>query len=392
MNPLEEMTLSELRLRTSEKWKTHPSDILPLWVAEMDTTLPPNVKERLERVIRDGDTGYSHGVEMIEACAEFARQRWGWTHMSPDNAVIVPDVMSGIVEAIKTTTGIGDAVIVTSPVYAPFYNYTRGLERIIWESPLDALGRIDLENLRDTVIAARKVHGRVSILLANPHNPTGTVHTFGELSALAELAREYGVIVISDEIHSPLVLKGAKFTPYLSVPNTEQDYSLVSASKGWNLAGLKAAILVGGARSGGDLLNVRPGLRHDASHIGVIAQTAAFQSGGEWLDSLLIGLDSNRDMLKSLIEMHLPGAVLTWPEATYLAWVDCTRLEANLDESDVLKLQSEPANFFYDRAKVAFSKGSSFGKGGLGHMRVNYGCSQLTLDLAFSRVQTALNG
>lgn len=390
MNPLEELTLLELRLRTSEKWRTYPSDVLPLWVAEMDTAIPGNVRERLERALREGDTGYSHGVDMIEACAEFASQRWGWDQMSPDNAVIVPDVMSGIVEAIKKTTSIGDAVVVTSPVYAPFYNYTRGLGRVIWESPLDASGRIDLENMRETVIAARKVHDRVSILLANPHNPTGTVHTLGELSVLAEIAREHDAVVISDEIHSPLVLKGAEFTPYLSVPNTQQDYSLVSASKGWNLAGFKAAILMGGASSCTDLIKIRSGHRHDASHIGVIAQTAAFQAGGEWLDTLLAGLESNREMLKSLVEKHMPGAILNWPQATYLAWIDCSRLKADLDEIKLIKLQSEPAKFFLERGKVAFSSGASFGKGGLGHMRVNFGCSQNTLELAFSRVRAAL--
>lgn len=202
--------------------------------------------------------------------------------------------MSGAVQVLRLVTDPGDAVVVNSPVYAPFYAYITHDDRRVVEAPLGADNRIDLEVLEKVFRRAGARGGRVAYLLCNPHNPTGTVHSREELTAVAALARSCGVRVVVDEIHAPLVLAGAEFTPYLSVPGTEDAFSLMSASKGWNLAGLKAALAVAGPEAAADLARMPEEVGHGASYLGVIAHTAAFQHGDSWLDALLGGLENNR--------------------------------------------------------------------------------------------------
>ena len=231
--------LEELRSRTSMKWRTHPSDVLPLWVAEMDVKLPPTVAEVLRRAIDIGDTGYPTGSAYAEAVRSFAQRRWRWDGLAVERTVLVPDVMMGIVEVLRLITRPGDAVVVNCPVYPPFYAFVEHAGRTIVEAPLAGDGRLDLDTLEAAFRTARADGRGVAYLLCNPHNPTGVVHTHDELSGAAELARRHGVRVVADEIHAPLVLPGSEFVPYLSVPGSDDAFSLMSASKGWNLAGLR---------------------------------------------------------------------------------------------------------------------------------------------------------
>jgi len=217
-NPLEVLTLTDLRQRTSTKWRSHPDDVLPMWVAEMDVPLAVPVADAVHDAIDSGDTGYSAGGEYASALAAFAADRWGWGAFPKESALIVPDVMMGIVEVLRLITEPNDPVIVNAPVYPPFYAFVRhGGWRIV-ESVLTPGGRIDLDVLEGTFRQVRASSPRAVYLLSNPHNPTGAVQTLSELETVAELAREHGVRVIADEIHAPLILEGATFTPYLSVP------------------------------------------------------------------------------------------------------------------------------------------------------------------------------
>ncbi len=312
-NPLEELTLEQLRRRTSMKWRAYPAGVLPLWVAEMDVNLAPPVAEAIHQAVDAGDTGYPHGKGYAKAVSEFATQRWQWDGLSVGRTRVVPDVMLGIVEVLRLVTDRGDSVIVNSPVYAPFYAFVSHDGRVVIEAPLGVDGRIDLGALDDAFKEARRSagpNGKVAYLLCNPHNPTGAVHTAQELSAVAERARRYGIRVVSDEIHAPLVLSGSRFTPYLSVPGAENALALTSASKAWNLAGLKAALAISGPESATDLRRMPEEVGHGASHLGLIAHTAAFSRGGDWLDALLHGLDENRTLLDDLIKEHLPGVRL----------------------------------------------------------------------------------
>jgi cystathionine beta-lyase len=304
-NPLEQLSLDQLRQRTSMKWRTHPDDVLPLWVAEMDVLLAPPVHEALTSALDRGDTGYPVGTAYAEALAGFASQRWGWDGVAVERTAIVPDVMLGIVEVLHLLTAPGDTVLVSCPVYPPFYAFLETAGRSVREVPLGQHGRLDLDALAEAF--GSPVDGRrpAAFLLCSPHNPTGVVHTAEELAAVAELGRRHGVRVVADEIHAPLVLPGARFVPFLSVPGAENGFSVLSATKGWNLAGLKAALVVAGPDAAGDLARMPEVVSHGPSHLGVVAHSAALRSGGDWLDALLAGLDDNRRLLAQLLAQHL---------------------------------------------------------------------------------------
>ncbi|TAM72139.1 MalY/PatB family protein [Mycobacterium sp.] len=394
-NPFEELTLEQLRLRTSMKWRAHPADVLPLWVAEMDVNLAPTVVEALRSAIDNGDTGYPCGTALAEAVGEFAARHWQWHDLEVGRTALVPDVMLGIVEVLRLVTDRGDAVIVNPPVYAPFYAFVAHDGRRVIEAPL-ADGRIDLNALEETFSRARAGAGKdakVAYLLCNPHNPTGSVHTAEELRGVAELARRFGIRVVSDEIHAPVILPGSRFTPFLTVPGAENAVALTSASKAWNLSGLKAAVAIAGPEAAADLSRMPEEVSHGASHLGVIAHAEAFRSAGDWLDTTLRGLDENRTLLSELVAEHLPGVKYQWPQGTYLAWLDCRELgfsEQVTDRLAVVADLSGPARWFLDHARVALSSGHVFGTGGAGHVRLNFASSRAILTEALSRMGRAL--
>ncbi|MEV6760388.1 aminotransferase class I/II-fold pyridoxal phosphate-dependent enzyme [Streptomyces sp. NPDC051105] len=377
-NPLRALTLDRLRRRTSMKWRTYPQDVLPVWVAEMDVPLAGPVVRAVTDAMELGDTGYPAGTGYAEALAAFAAKRWGWHELDVARTAIVPDVMLGVVEMLRLVTGPGDPVVVNSPVYPPFYQFLEHMDRRVVEAPLGADGRIDLGVLAE---AFRGLGGgRAAHLLCSPHNPTGTVHTAEELTAVTELAERYGVRVVADEIHAPLTAPGVDFVPYLSVPGAERGLSLMSASKAWNLAGLKAALAVAGPGAAADLARLPEEVSHGPSHVGVIAHTAALSDGTAWLDALLAGLDENRRLLAGLLDRHLPAVRYRPAEATYLAWLDCR----------ALGLGDDPAEVFLARGRVAVNSGIPFGTGGAGHVRLNLATSPEVITEAVRRMAAAL--
>jgi cystathionine beta-lyase len=294
---------------------------------------------------------------------------------------------------LRLVTDRGDAVIVNSPVYAPFYAFVSHDGRRVIEAPLDGDGRIDLDALAEAFARAGAPGRKVAYLLCNPHNPTGTVHTAEELAAVADLARRFGVRVVSDEIHAPVILPGARFVPYLTVPGAENALALVSASKAWNLSGLKAALAIAGPEAAADLRRMPEEVSHGPSHLGVIAHAEAFRSGAEWLEALLVGLDANRALLGELVAEHLPGVRYQWPQGTYLAWLDCRELGFDEEDTDELAVVADlagPARWFLEHARVALSSGHVFGTGGAGHVRVNFATSKAIITEAISRMGRAL--
>ncbi|WP_445525543.1 MalY/PatB family protein [Streptomyces cyslabdanicus] len=393
-DPLVQLSLEQLRQRSSVKWRTHPEDVLPLWVAEMDVPLAPAVADALHRAVALGDTGYPHGTAYAEALAAFAAARWGWDGLRVENTALVPDVMLGVVEVLRLVTGPGDAVVVCSPVYPPFYAFVAHDGREVVDARLGPDLRIDLAGLEDAFVRARRHGRRAAFLMSNPHNPTGVVHTRAELEAVAALARRHGVRVVSDEIHAPLVLPGAVFTPFLSVPGAENGFALTSASKAWNLAGLKAAVAVAGTEAADDLRRMPEEVGHGPSHLGILAHTAAFRDAADWLDELLLGLDANRSLLGELVKEHLPDVGYVPPQGTYLAWLDCTGLGLHDDRPTegpgVVSDLAGPARLFLDEARVALSSGHVFGSGGAGCVRLNFATSPAILREALTRMGRAL--
>ncbi|MEU5963242.1 MalY/PatB family protein [Micromonospora parva] len=379
-NPLRQLTIDQLRQRTSLKWREHPDDVLPLWVAEMDVPLAEPVARAITDAVARGDTGYTAGTAYPQALAEFARRRWGWGGLAVERTALVPDVMHGVVEALRLVTEPGDAVVVNCPVYPPFYEFVAHADRRIVEAPLGEALRIDLGTLEEAFRRARAGGRPAAYLLCSPHNPTGVVHTAAELTAVAALAERHGVRVVADEIHAPVVAGGARFVPYLSVPGAENGLSLMSASKGWNLAGLRGGLLVAGPAAAGDLARVPYEVSVSTSHLGVIAHTAAFRDGGEWLDALLTGLDDNRRLLSELLAEHLPAVRYQPGQGTYLAWLDCR----------ALGLGDDPATVFLDSARVALNSGLAFGTGGAGHVRLNLATAPELITEAVRRMAGAV--
>jgi cystathionine beta-lyase len=377
VNPLCQLTVEQLRSRSSIKWSLYPSHVLPLWVAEMDVAVADPVRRALVDAAEAGDTGYADGRPYLDAMRSFALQRWGW-RFGPGQVRLVPDVMRGAVEVLRLVTGPGDPVVVNSPVYPPFYEFIRHADRRVVESPLGPDGRIDLAHLAQTFTRLSGEARRTAYLLCSPHNPTGAVHTRDELVVVARLAREHRVRVVADEIHAPLVLPGAEHRPYLSLPDTDDAFSLLSASKAWNLAGTKAAVAVAGADAVADLDRMSEEVSHGASHLGVLSHVAALREGTPWLEDLLAGLDDNRRLLGALLAEHLPEVAYRQPEGTYLAWLDCRRLTLE-----------NPWRSFLD-AGVALLDGTDFGTGGDGFVRLNFATSPRILEEAVARMASAV--
>ncbi|WP_394613950.1 MalY/PatB family protein [Lentzea sp. JNUCC 0626] len=374
-NPLRQLTLDDLRSRTSMKWRYYDEDVLPVWVAEMDVLLAEPVESAIIDAVKRGDTGYPNGTAYAEALAAFAEKRWGWTP-EIEWMKIVPDVMMGVVEMLRLVSDRDAPVVVNSPVYEPFYMFIRSTGRTVVEAPLGTDHRIDLGTLRTAFEEA----GRGAVhLLCSPHNPTGTVHTAAELTAVAELAREHGVRVVADEIHAPIMAAGATFVPYLSVAG--DGLSLMSSSKAWNLAGLKAALAIAGPESADDLARLPVEVADGPSHVGIIGHTAALREGGEWLDALLAGLDENRRLLVELLSEHLPAVRYTPAQGTYLAWLDCRDLG----------LGDNPGKVFLKEGKVALVPGHTFGTGGAGFVRMNLATSPEIITEAVLRMAKAWN-
>ncbi|WP_149549008.1 MalY/PatB family protein [Streptomyces marokkonensis] len=379
-NPLNTLGLDRLRRRTSMKWRTHPEDVLPLWVAEMDVPLAEPIVRTVTEAMELGDTGYPAGSAYAEALAAFAGKRWDWDGLAVERTALVPDVMLGVVEMLRLVTGYGDPVVVNSPVYPPFYDFVRHMDRRVVEAPLGPDARIDPDVLEDTFRRVTADGGRAAFLLCSPHNPTGTVHTAEELTAVAALAERYGVRVVADEIHAPLVVGDTRFVPLLSVPGGERGLSLMSASKAWNLAGLKAAVAVAGPGAAEDLARMPEEVGHGPSHVGILAHTAALRDGTSWLDALLAGLDANRRLLAELLADRLPAVRYRPGDATYLAWLDCR----------ALGLGDDPARAFLHHGRVALTSGLPFGTGGAGHARLNLATSTEVLTEAVRRMAAAV--
>ncbi|WP_144796385.1 MalY/PatB family protein [Microbacterium paludicola] len=376
--PVRALPLEKLRERTSEKWREYPADVLPLFVAETDFPLAPAVARALERAVRDGDTGYvASRTPLADAFAGFARRRYGW---SPDPTLMrsTADVSMGIVEILRRVTEPGDRVVVTTPVYPPFFALVEEAGAVVERVPLRDLGdrwELDLDGIRASLEG-----GARAILLCNPHNPTGTVHSAASLTALAELAASHGATVVSDEIHAPLAQPGSGFTPFLSVSDAAREvgFAVVSASKAFNLAGLKCALMVAASdRTGGLLRRLPVEVEWRTGQFGMLAATAAFsEESDEWLDGLLVTLDENRRLVADLLAARLPDAQYRLPDAGYLAWIDLTSLGWG----------ANPAKRILREARVALHYGPAFGAEGAGHVRLNFGTSEEIITEAVRRI------
>jgi cysteine-S-conjugate beta-lyase len=379
-NGFEDLDLDRLRRRRSEKWRAHPPDVLPAFVAEMDYDLAEPVLAALRAAVDLSDCGYAQPAGLGETFATFAASRHGWA-VDPGRVHLVPDVMAGVDAILALATEPGDGVVINPPVYPPFFAHISGGRRRVVEVPLtrtEGTWELDFAGLEAAFAAGARAY-----LLASPHNPTGRVFSAADLGRIAALAERYGVLVLSDEIHASLTLPGARHTPFVALGGAaaEHGVTLASASKAFNVAGLKGAVAVAGSASVQRLLERLPAsCQYGAGLFGVLSSLAAWSSGGEWLDALLAQLDHARTEFGRLLADKLPGAVYTPPEASYLAWVDCAGLG----------LGPEPAEVFLDRGRVALGRGLDFGAPGDGFVRVTIGTSSALLAEIVDRMAAAV--
>lgn len=381
-HPYDGLRLPELRRRRSMKWRQHGTDVLPVQIAEMDFPLAEPIRAAVADLLERGDTGYSVALELPAAYADFAAWRYGQS-VDPASCFLVGDVMQGVYVALRMFTRSGDGVVVCPPVYHPFFSTIEAAGRVVVPAPLacdPATGRYELDF---TALEAAFAQGAAAFLLCSPHNPVGRVWSAEDLATVAELAGRYGVLVLSDEIHAPLTYPGHIHMPFAEVDSdaVQRSVTFVSASKAWNLPGLKCALaLVGSAEIGmrwADLPDLVPAA---ASIFGVAASVAAFADGRGWLEDTLAYLDGNRQALAVLLADVLPDVRWVPPEATYLGWLDCA----------ALAFGSDPAAVFLDRGRVALDRGPRFGEPGAGFVRFNFGTSRALVTEAVDRMAAAL--
>jgi cystathionine beta-lyase len=379
MTHVDGQPLDILYKRTSAKWTGSPSDILPMPVAEMDFEIDPAIKARLHALVDASDTGYAgNNVELRTNLAGFAKKAWNW-ELDPEQISTCGDVGVGMVEVGRAVTKPGEKVMINTPVYLNMRNWANRLNLEVVDAQMRKDGMhytLDFDAIEAGYKSGVKAH-----FLCNPHNPTGTVFTKEELSRLADLAKKYGVMVLSDEIHAPITYEKGAFVPFLSVSETAREVGIcvTSASKAWNLAGLKCAQIITQHEKTKAIIDAMPmGVRFGASHFGVHAGAVAFTCT-DWLEGALKTLDRNRKLLASLLAEKLPQVHYRVPDCSYLAWLDVTELG----------LGEDPAKTIFDQGKLYVNSGILFGPQSANFVRMNFGTSAEIITEGVNRLAKA---
>lgn len=373
--------LESLRRRSSEKWGTYPADVLPMFVAEMDFGLAPEIRAALLEAVEAGDTGYVNprDTSAAAAFADFAQDTWGWSPQVHRMGVTT-DVSVVIVESLRRLLPPGAGVIITPPVYPPFFDLVLEAGGTVVQVPLLDDGStyaLDLGGI-DRALAA----GARGVLLCNPHNPVGLVHSREQLAELSVIVARHGGFVVSDEVHAPLTHRGHAFTPYLTVSDEARDHGIAaeSGSKAFNLAGLKTAFFVAESDRMTKLITSLPEeVTFRAGLFGLIATRTGFAGSREWLTATVAAVEHNVTVLEQQLAASLPAVRLRRPHASYLAWLDMSSLGWGDD----------PAQFALDHARVALSNGPAFGPPGTGYARMNLACAPGTITEAVTRLARA---
>lgn len=384
----------ERRDSDSGKWHVYDQDVLPLWVADMDFVSPEPVLRALHERIEHGIFGYpkgisndvNHAMEIRFILVERMQRLYGW-RIRPEDIVFVPGVVLGFNLACSAFAAPDSAVLVQPPVYYPFLQAPQNAGMLRQEAELTfnpgGYYEIDFDAFKSAITEQTRL-----FILCNPHNPVGRVFRTDELSKIAEVCLSKGVAICSDEIHCDLVYSGYHHVPIASLdPEIAQHtITLMAPSKTFNIPGLQFSFaIIQNEELRKRYQNSGKGLAGWINLLGWVAALAAYQHGQEWLDQLLVYLQSNRDYLCNYVTSELPGISMIKPEATYLAWLDCRTVEVDAAKTD-------PYHFFLEKARVALNDGVLFGKGGEGFVRLNFGCPRSVLVDALQRMKAALLG
>jgi cystathionine beta-lyase len=370
---LDPAQLTQLR---GVKWSSHDADVLAAWVADMDLRPPRVVTDALSDLVARGDLGYNfHAIERLpEAFTTWQEEGHGW-RPDPASIRVFCDVLHAIDTVVWLHTEPGDGIILLTPVYPPFLAAVHGAGRRLVDVPLDPGGwRLDPERLRAAVDDRTRV-----ILVCNPHNPTGRVFGDDELAAIGQVAVEHDLVVISDEVWADLLHPGAVHRPLATVSDevAARTVTLSSASKTFNLAGLRCAVAHLGHRRVAESIESLPThLLGAVGSPGAEATLAAWTAGRPWLADLRAHLTARRDQVAAALAAELPEVGFSPPQATYLAWLDLRPLG----------LGEDPAARLLSRARVGLSSGTDFGPGGAGWVRLNFATSEQLLDEVLDRI------
>ncbi|HEY6748664.1 MAG TPA: aminotransferase class I/II-fold pyridoxal phosphate-dependent enzyme [Mycobacteriales bacterium] len=378
MTDFDRIDIPTLRRAGGLKWSLYP-DAIGAFVAETDFGTAPAVTAALHEAVDAGAFGYLPAATsraMSAAYAAWSADRYGWA-VDPADVRPVADVVAGLAAAIEHFSAPGTPVILPTPAYMPFLTVPPALGREVIQVPLGPGGRYDLDAL-DAAFAA----GGNLLVLCNPHNPLGRVLSAAEMGDIAAVVERHGGRVFSDEIHAPLIFAGHRHVPYASLSPVTAGHTVTatSASKAWNLPGLKCAQMVlSNDADRATWARVGELIEHGAATLGVLANTAAYAQGGPWLAELLDYLDGNRRLLAELVAELLPGVAFTPPEGTYLGWLDFRATGI-----------ADPAPYFLEKAGVAMTDGARCGEAGRGFARFTFALPRPILREAVERMGDAL--
>ena len=358
-------------------------DLLPMWVADMDFRTPPFVMDALRRRLDHEVLGYTF------ACEEWYTSICSWLHkrhqwdVTRDMLTFVPGIVRGQAFALQCFSKPGDKVMVMTPVYHPFFLVTERLGREVVYSPLDLYDghyHIDFERF------SKDIRECSLLILCNPHNPGGRVWTVEELRRIADVCKESGTMVVSDEIHADLTLPPYKHHPFATVSEAAAQNSLtfMAPSKAFNMPGLASSYVI---IENEELLR-RFRTYMEASEFceghlfAYLSVAAAYSHGTEWLDQVIAYIKGNVDFTENYLREHIPAVKMIRPQASYLIFLDCRELGLNQESLNRL---------FVERAHLALNDGTTFGKEGEGFMRLNVACPRATLEQALKQLERAVN-
>lgn len=360
------------------------TDLLPLWVADMDFKVAPAILDSLQAVLAHGILGYTAAdEEYFQAIIDWNKNRKN-VDLKKEWIIFTNGVVPALNYMIQTFTEEGDSILIQTPVYHPFRISTENNNRKIVTNPLiDTNGyyTVDFNDFEKKIID----NNVKMFILCNPHNPVGRVWTKEELEKMGEICLKHNVLVVSDEIHSDLIFKDSKFTSFLTLKDELKNNCIVctAPSKTFNLAGLQTSlILIADDEIREKYKNTLMKIRLETpSTFGIEAIKAGYMHSAEWLDELIDYLDENRKFIEEYIKENMPGIKYLKPEGTYLAWIDFR---------NVLKPGETLEEIFEDKAKVAIDYGNWFGEEGAGYVRLNFACPKSIVKEALDRVKNVI--
>ncbi len=367
------------------------TDILPMWVADMDYPVAKPIVEALKKRAEHEFYGYTQtGRNVIGAVVDRMRRKFDWK-IKPEWVVFTPGIVPALNVAVRTLTRPGDEVILQSPVYYPFYPVVTfsGCQVASNELKLiDGQYEMDYEDLErkfQPKVGMLPSPSRVkAIIICNPHNPVGRLWSKEEVTKAGEIALRHGAIVISDEVHCEILYKGYRHTPFAAISEEFEQNCIVcmSPSKTFNLAGLHvSSIIIPNRRLREDFVNIMAGILPGPNLFGLTALKAAYRLGDEWLEQLLDYLQNNLDFTIEFFGKKIPRIRVIKPQGTYLVWLDCRELNM-----DAMTLRS----FMREKARIGLDDGFLFGRGGAGFQRMNIACPRAILEEALGRIETAV--